>query len=117
MGASRFIRILTGFVLVLYISCSSDNGEEEVFDQRSEEQVMLSVEIVPEGSGVVIPKSGTFNKGEEIVLRAIPNEYYFFSHWEGGLTSGEESYPMVMNSDLSVIAVFYETYGNPKDQR
>lgn len=117
MGTLRLFKALSAFALVLFISCSDDNADEGDFEQVSGEKVTLTVKIIPEDSGVVLPDSGSYNKGHEIILRALPNEGYTFSHWEGVISSGAEAHVINMDSDKSVTAVFRQiktNFGNPK---
>lgn len=77
----------------------------------------MSIQIIPQGSGVVYPHSGNYNKGQELTVRAIPNEGYSFSHWTGEVTSIEHTHLIYMDSDKSLTAVFTESETKLNDQR
>jgi len=113
----RIYSVFIGFVLVLCIGCSSDNGDEDILSERSEVQFQLSIEIIPKGAGAVIPGAGSYAKGHEVTLRAVANDGYFFSYWEGETSSKEPSHSIVMDSDKRITAVFFETQKDLRDQR
>ena len=118
MGTLHFFKALCAFALVLFISCSDDNTVEGEFEQLSGEKVSLTIEIIPEGSGVVLPKSGEYTKGHQMTLRALPNDGYLFSYWEGESTVTGQTHIITMDSDKRVVAVFRESindFRNPME--
>lgn len=106
MGTLRLFRALGAMVLLVFISCSDDQADEGNFEQLSGEQVRLSIEIIPVGSGVVYPHSGTYSVGESVTLRPDPNRGYVFSHWAGDLASNHHSETVKLDSDKTITAVF-----------
>jgi hypothetical protein len=112
MGTLRLFRALSIFVLAGFISCSDDNSDEGYFEQLSGEKVNLTIEIIPEGGGEVLPKSGTYAKGHQMTLRALPNEGYLFSFWEGEVTVSGPTHLITMDSDKTITAVFREAKNN-----
>ena len=117
MGPFRFFRVLSVFVLVFFIGCSDEKGDEDSFEPLSAEQVSLTIEVIPEGSGSVLPSSGTYNKGQKLILRAIPNEGYLFSYWADRIYSSRDIHSITMNSDKKVTAVFFKRNTDLKDLR
>lgn len=55
MGTFRFFKTLSVFVLVFFIGCSDKKGDEDSFEPLSGEEVNLTIEIIPEGSGSCYP--------------------------------------------------------------
>ena len=108
MGTLRFIKAFSVFALVGFISCSDDNPDEGDFEQFSTEKVRLTIEIIPAGSGIVYPHSGTYNKGQYISLRPDPNTGYLFSHWTGDVASDHHSETIKLDTDKTITAVFVE---------
>jgi hypothetical protein len=117
MGTFRFFKSLSVFVLVFFIGCSDEKGDEDSFEPLSAEQVNLTIEIIPEGSGSVLPASGIYSKGQKLILRAIPNEGYVFSYWEDGLYSSKGTHSITMDSDKTITAHFFERNNDFRDVR
>ena len=117
MGTFRFFKTLSMFVLVFFISCSDKKGDEDSFEPLSGEEVNLTIEIIPEGSGVVLPVSGTYTKGQQLTLRAIPNKGYLFSYWEDGFNSSQDTHSITLDSDKTIIAHFFERKNDFRDLR
>jgi hypothetical protein len=82
------------------------------FEQLSGEQVRLSIEIIPAGSGVVYPNSGSYSKGQYVTLRPESNSGYYFSHWTGDMESTHHSETIKLDSNKSITAVFIEYKNN-----
>ena len=106
MGTLRLFRALCVVALAGFISCSDDNTDEGNFEQLSGEKVRLTIEIIPSGSGVVYPHSGTYDKGQNITLRPDANTGYRFSHWTGDVASDYHSETIKLDSDKTITAVF-----------
>lgn len=117
MGTLRLFKALSVLALVGFISCSDDNADEGDSQQLSGEKVTLTIEIIPEGSGVVLPVSGTYTKGQQLTLRAIPNEGYLFSYWVDWIYSSRNIHSITMDSDKKVTAVFFKRNIDLKDLR
>jgi hypothetical protein len=66
----------------------------------------LTTEVV--GSGSVIPDGGTYKKGTNVTITAIPDPGWQFHHWEGDLSGSNNPAAVVMSTDKHVIAVFEE---------
>ena len=118
MGTLRLFSALSAFALVLFISCSDDNSDEGEFEPLSGENVNLRIEIIPAGSGVVYPHSGSYSKGLWVTLRPDANPGYLFSHWTGDIESAHHSQTLKLDSDKTITAVFLEfrnDYFDPKE--
>jgi len=84
-------------VLVLTISCSQDDPIIEY---------QLTTGTTPSESGLISPETGTFNDGETITLKAIPNDGYSFIEWTGSVSGTENPITVQMNSNKSIQAIF-----------
>ncbi len=69
----------------------------------------VTAEANPAGAGDVTG-SGTYQEGDEVTLRAEPEEGYRFDYWavDGEKVSTEESYKLNVEIDIKVTAHFYE---------
>jgi hypothetical protein len=103
--------------MVFFISCSSDDGDERSFEQFSGDQVRLTIEIIPAGSGVVNPHSGLYSKGQFVTLQPDSNSGYSFSHWTGDIVSNYHSQTIKMDSDKTITAVFIEYHNDFLDPK
>ena len=54
--------------------------------------------------GKVDISEGTFDKGTEVVIRAIPNNYFNFSGWNNG--KSDNPLKLLMDKDISLKAEF-----------
>ncbi|MGB5190543.1 InlB B-repeat-containing protein [Robiginitalea sp.] len=117
MGTFRFFKLFSVFVLVFFIGCSDEKGDEDSFEPLSREEVNLTIEIIPEGSGIVLPVSGSYTKGRQLTLRAIPNEGYLFSYWEDGFYSSKDTHSITLDSDKTITAPFFERNNDFRDLR
>ena len=117
MGTFRFFKTLSWFVLVFFIGCSDEKGDEDSFEPLSAEQVNLTIKIIPEGSGSVLPASGTYNKGQKLILRAVPNKGFLFSYWEDGFYSSKGTHAITLNSHKKITAHFFERNNDFRDLR
>ena len=106
MGTIRLFKALSAFALVLFISCSDDSEDERVFQPQVVETVNLRVDIIPAGSGVVYPHSGSYNKGQWVTLRPDASPGYIFSHWTGDVESVFHTEVIKLDADKTITAVF-----------
>ncbi len=69
----------------------------------------VTAEANPAGAGDVTG-SGTYQEGEEVTLRAKPEEGYRFDYWavDGEKVSTEKSYKLNIDRDIKISAHFYE---------
>ena len=106
MGTLRLFRVLSILAVFLLISCSDNSEDERVFQPQAVETVNLRVEIIPAGSGVVYPQSGSYNKGQWVTLLPDANPGYIFSHWTGDVESVYHSQVIKLDADKTITAVF-----------
>ncbi len=94
------------FLLVLVIGIvGCDSSEEIISDTHN-----LTIEV--EGEGTVEPAKGTheFDEGATVDIKAIPDEEWEFSHWEGEVAEADSKETTVlMDEDKTVIAVFIKS--------
>lgn len=77
------------------------------FFAEQPEHVSLTTEVV-QGEGTVTP-SGTFVKGEYVILRAWPAEGYVFEKWSGDASGSQNPTTIIMNENKIVNAHFKGT--------
>ena len=67
------------------------------------------------GSGIIIPGSGWYNKGESVSIKAVPSNGFTFTLWNGsgsGSYTGNQSYSSVsMNGPITQTAIFSNSVG------
>ena len=66
----------------------------------------LTVTVDPPGGGSVSHESGSYNKGDSIILTATPSENYGFEYWSGDAEGTGRSTVISMDSDKTVTAHF-----------
>ncbi len=74
--------------------------------------VPLTIEVSPAGGGTTSPAAGTTdeNEGSAVIATATPNPGYYFGEWFdslGNLLTTESSAGVVMNSPVTIEAVFF----------
>jgi CSLREA domain-containing protein len=74
--------------------------------------VPLTIQVSPAGGGTTSPTAGVTeeNEGSVIIATATPNPGYYFGEWFdslGNLLTTESSLGVVMNSPLTIEAVFF----------
>ena len=82
--------------LLLLTTCESDDPI----------QFKLSTQANPPEGGTISPSSGTFDKGEEITLKATPSDEYVFVNWSDDASGDENPMTAVMTDDMFVTAHF-----------
>lgn len=88
-----FTGIFIGFIT---LSCSSD----------SVTYYNLSLIPTPAEGGTVTPTSGEFAKGEEVEIRATPNEDWAFERWHGDFDGNSPVATIQMDSSMVIAASF-----------
>ncbi len=95
--------------------------ETETYPFLSWQEVVIhpefTLEILTEGNGTTDPAIGnhTYNYGQEVVVEAIPDEGWYFSHWTGDVPNGQETnenITIVMDGDKAITAHFEQIYHN-----
>jgi uncharacterized repeat protein (TIGR02543 family) len=70
----------------------------------------MNTTVSPAGGGIISPEGGTYDKGTEIELTAIPSSGYAFDYWSGDVTGTSSTINIVVDSNKSVTAHFKEIY-------
>ena len=84
------------FISTLIFSC------EGIFDRK----FLFEVSVIPEESGNISLKNGYYEKGQKLLIEAIPNENYIFSGWVGDIESLKNPLDFSLNSDMKITANF-----------
>ncbi len=70
----------------------------------------LTTTASPEEAGKITPSEGKFNNGDQIELRAVPNDGWRFVRWEGGTSDLDSvSAPVVnlrMHRNITLVGIF-----------
>ncbi len=66
----------------------------------------LSIAANPGEGGSVTPGSGTYERGIEITVVALPSSGYQFENWSGDISGTSSSVKITMNSNKTVVANF-----------
>ncbi|MFW6026863.1 MAG: InlB B-repeat-containing protein [Candidatus Woesearchaeota archaeon] len=94
--------------------------EKEVVEGKEEEEEEEEiVEITPtkyrldiraNGKGTTSPGVGNhlYNPGEEVTLKAMPDENWVFKNWSGAISSTNPEKTITMNGNYRIVAVFEE---------
>jgi len=91
------------------ITMTSDKYITASFESVGPEQVTLTIEVFPAGSGTVgmtLSKQVAVDKGEIVNIRASPNEGWEFDYWSGDITGTDPFLRVTMDSDKTAIANF-----------
>ena len=75
----------------------------------------FSLSTSVQGSGTITPVSGSYAAGTSVPIAASPASGWRFDHWlvNGVAGSGNAAAEVVMNSDISVVAVFLQNSTPP----
>lgn len=87
---------LISIVFALFLSCSTENAPV----------YKLSTSVVPAESGVVTPEQGNFDEGATVEVKAVPNEGWVFSRFEGDYSSSTNPASFLMNNDKQITVLF-----------
>jgi hypothetical protein len=71
-------------------------------------QYALSAAVNHPAWGTVNPTNGTYPSGSSVQIAATPATYFRFLNWAGGTTGTNNPLTLVMNTNLSIQAVFGE---------
>jgi len=89
------------------------NYEYDVYLESQTGLYTLQTKVIPEQGGSIEPESGTFNYGEYITLTANASNGWQFSGWEGDLSGDQNPDSILVDSDISVTAIFQEAVESP----
>ena len=74
----------------------------------------LTLNIMGNGSVIKNPDKEEYDQDDEVILTAIEEEGWIFSHWGFSLTGNTNPATLVMNSDKTVTAYFNEIHVEPE---
>jgi hypothetical protein len=116
MISRKNTRIGLGFALIVSILAGCGPSPEEqtatstlpLSETPEEPSIMyeLQINIDPPESGSVLPASTQFEEGEELDLRAKPENGYAFDRWSGDVSGDLPEVKLVMDANKSVMAHF-----------
>ena len=68
----------------------------------------LSYKPEPTGGGRISmsPEKETYTSGAQVTLTATPTSGYTFDHWSGDVSGSSPTIPIIINSNVSVVAYF-----------
>ncbi|MCH8549654.1 MAG: hypothetical protein LAT80_12335 [Balneolaceae bacterium] len=107
MKTFQFTVLLT--LLFLLNSCSADELTVGAGDFNITGQFSLTVSVSPSDGGDVTPRSGSYEPGEEVSVRAVPGDGREFIGWSGFTDTEENPITIVMSEDVSLTARFSQT--------
>ncbi|WP_239550968.1 S8 family serine peptidase [Halanaerobacter jeridensis] len=84
--------------MLLLTACS---GEESTTTH-------YNLTITTEGQGSVSPSSGSYKENEALNLEPDPDSGWFFKEWQGSISGDRNPYPLVMDANYTITAVFEE---------
>ncbi|MBN2102765.1 T9SS type A sorting domain-containing protein [bacterium] len=86
------------------------NQNMNITAQFIPDRVTLSIDIEPPGSGIVLSSTGDTLavRGDTLMIKAIPNTGYQFSHWLGPVLAQDSITSVIMDSSLLITAIFQE---------
>lgn len=92
------------------------------FEDAEPVKYTLTTTVSPAESGIINPKGGTVDDGQELLLNAVPASEYIFDKWLGDITGTDNPINISMDSDKNITGVFklkpyvyYPFNGDTKD--
>ena len=103
---SRMLRATSLFIFFLTISSCSKNeiAPASTPSNTNQSAVKFTLKVEAGTGGKVDISEGTFDKGTEVAIRAIPNNYFNFSGWNNG--KSDNPLKLLMDKDISLKAEF-----------
>ena len=77
-------------------------------EEEPSEYYELTVNIEGEGSVEIDPDQEEYEEGEEVELKAIPDENWYFKEWTGDYEGTDEEVTITMDNDKTITAHFTE---------
>lgn len=88
------MRYYSIFLLTVLIGCGTE----------STPTFQLTTSVV--GNGSITPSNGQFEKGESVTISSTPDSGWFFSNYQGDISSTENVTTITMDTDKNIISVF-----------
>ncbi len=93
----RQFKYLSIFVTALiFISCSTESTPE----------YLLTISSEPPEAGIVSPSQMHVEEGQNVTIKATPNEHWVFQSWGGDYSGVENPASVIMDRDKSISAIF-----------
>ncbi len=72
------------------------------------QEYRITPTVQPEGAGIIAlsPNQDTYGPNQGVTAVAEANEGYTFLHWEGAAQGTSPSFPLVMDKDKNIVAIF-----------
>jgi len=88
-------------------------GGDIIIDPREPDEYVLVVDIEGHGDVMISPDEESFEYGSEVELQAVPEDGWYFDHWDGDIESEKSKITIRMDDDMDITAVFREI---PEDE-
>ena len=104
---SRILRaVRTGVTHYIALDGFSGTSGTGVFSWNFVPGTVHALTTTSSSGGLVSPGSGLVTEGRKLLVRAVPESHQRFVRWEGDMEGAVNPLPLVMESDLSLHAVF-----------
>ena len=94
---------------------SEDNPESIIMDCNKtvtanfiKNKYVLNVSVVGNGSVTIDPDQSYYFYGDIVNLTALPNNSWYFDHWEEDLSGNDNPESITIDDNKNVTAIFYE---------
>lgn len=99
----NFVRVVFSTSLLFFIFSCSQEENIPVFELK------ISSKPVEGGTVSSSHQTNTIKQGEELTLRAVPNDGYYFLYWKGDYSSTDSILNFKFLHESEVVAHFYKT--------
>ncbi|MGD8778462.1 MAG: T9SS type A sorting domain-containing protein [Ignavibacteria bacterium] len=102
--------LLSGRNSLRMTSISSDGGPNidkiEIYGQPGAKLYSLQIIVIGQGNVSITPADSIFEEGTNITLEAVSESPWYFSGWQGDLTSSYNPFSFVIDANTNLIAEF-----------
>ena len=86
-------------------------GSQNVTANFTQTEFLLFTQVNGSGSIIVAPEQDSYALGQDVLIQAVPQTGWAFSHWGGDVSGENDVIAVTMTSDKSITAFFVqETY-------
>jgi outer membrane protein assembly factor BamB len=86
--------ILLGILIVIITSCIPEKSYD------------INITTIGNGTYSIDPDKDSYKAGESVIITAIPNEFYKFSHWSGDVDSTDNPLKIKITKEMNILANF-----------